>query len=176
MPVSIRTGKEADRWTNRVSMLSTVLPTNEPDPVTRLRRVHDAMASSKDIFRALPAERLTDFAEFQPPAVFARAMRLSARLHLGSMWAPGNLVISNVPGPPIPLYMAGAKLERHFPVSVITDGVGLNITCLSYLDHIDFGIVVDFWDRLLGTYKPYDWKPPVGYHFTVRGLFGIKWY
>jgi hypothetical protein len=89
-------------------MLSTVLPTDEPDPVERLCRVHDAMASSKEVFHALPAERLTDFAEFPPPAVFARAMRLSARLHLGSRLAPENLVISSVPGPRRPLYAAGA--------------------------------------------------------------------
>jgi WS/DGAT/MGAT family acyltransferase len=144
VPVSIRTGEETDRWTNRVSMLSTVLPTDEPDPIKRLRRVHDAMASSKDIFRALPAERLTDFAEFQPPAVFARAMRLSARLHLGSRLAPGNLVISNVPGPRRPLYAAkGARLEHYFPVSVITEGQGLNITVQSYLDRLDFGLISD---------------------------------
>jgi WS/DGAT/MGAT family acyltransferase len=123
VPVSIRTGEETDRWTNRVSMLSAVLPTDEPDPVQRLRRVHDAMASSKDLFNALPAERLTDFAEFPPPAVFARAMRLSARLHLGSRLVPGNVVISNVPGPRHPLYAAGgARLEHYFPVSVITEG------------------------------------------------------
>ena len=54
-----------------------------------------------------------------------------------------NLVISNVPGPRVPLYMAGAQMSAHYPVSVIADGVGLNITCLSYLDHVDFGIVVD---------------------------------
>jgi hypothetical protein len=125
-------------------MLSTVLPTNEPDARTRLRRVHDAMASSKEIFRALPAERLTDFAEFPPPAVFARAMRLSARLHLGSRLAPGNLVISNVPGPRRPLYAAkGARLEHYFPVSVITEGQGLNITVQSYLDRLDFGLICD---------------------------------
>src|SRR5262249_25530615 len=135
VPVSIRTGEETDRWTNRVSMLSTVLPTDEPDPVERLRRAHDAMASSKDIFRALPAEQLTDFAGSPPPAVFARAMRLSARMGLGSRLAPGNVVISNVPGPRRPLYAAqGARLEHYFPVSVITEGQGLNITVQSYLD------------------------------------------
>lgn len=144
VPVSMRTGKETDRWTNRVSMLSTVLPTDEPDPLERLRRVHNAMASSKEIFSALPAERLTDFAEFPPPAVFARAMRLSARLHLGSRLVPGNLVISNIPGPRRSLYAAkGARLEHYFPVSVITEGQGLNITVQSYLDRLDFGVLCD---------------------------------
>ena len=141
VPVSIRTGEEEDRWTNRVSMLSTRLPTDEPDPLTRVLRVHEAMTSSKDMFRALPAEELTDFAEFPPPAVFARAMRLSARLRLGSRLAPGNLVISNVPGPRQPLYAAGARLEHYYPVSVIMEGQGLNITVQSYLDRLDFGLV-----------------------------------
>ncbi len=141
VPVSIRTGEESERWTNRVSMLATPLPTNEPDPLERVRRVHEAMASSKDLFQALPAERLTDFAEFPPPAVFARAMRLSARLRLGSRLTPGNLVISNVPGPRKPLYAAGARLLSYYPVSVIMEGQGLNITVQSYLDQLDFGLV-----------------------------------
>jgi hypothetical protein len=59
------------------------------------------------------------------------------------MRPPLNLVISNVPGPREPLYCAGARLLNHFPVSVITEGMGLNITAMSYLDHIDVGIVVD---------------------------------
>ena len=54
-----------------------------------------------------------------------------------------NLVISNVPGPQFPLYMAGAKLVANYPVSVITDGMGLNITVMSYCGHLDFGIVAD---------------------------------
>ena len=141
VPVSIRTGEESERWTNRVSMLSTALPTDEADPVTRVQRVHEAMASSKELFGALPAERLTDFAEFPPPAVFARAMRLSARLGLGSRLSPGNVVISNVPGPREPLYAAGAQLLHYYPISVITEGQGLNITVQSYLDTLDFGLV-----------------------------------
>ena len=102
-------------------MLSAILPTDEPDPVERVRRVHDSMASSKEIFQALPAERLTDFAEFPPPAVFARAMRLSARLRLGSRLTPGNLVISNVPGPREPLYAAGARLEHYYIDALLDD-------------------------------------------------------
>lgn len=141
VPVSVRTGEESDRWTNRVSMLTTVLPTDEPDPVARLHAVHAAMNNSKDLFQALPAERLTDFAEFPPPAVFARAMRLSARLHLGSRLVPGNVVISNVPGARVPLYAAGARLEHYYPISVVMEGQGLNITVQSYLDRLDFGLI-----------------------------------
>jgi diacylglycerol O-acyltransferase len=141
IPVSLRTGEEEHRWTNRVSMLTAVLPTDEPDSVARLQRVHDGMANSKELFQALPAERLTDYTEFPPPAVFARAMRLSARLQLGSRFTPGNLVISNVPGSRVPLYAAGAKLLHYYPVSVIVEGQGLNITVQSYLDKLDFGLI-----------------------------------
>jgi diacylglycerol O-acyltransferase / wax synthase len=141
VPISLRTGEEEHRWTNRVSMLTTVMPTDEPDPVQRLHRVHDAMQSSKDLFKAMPAEQLTDFAEFPPPAVFARAMRLSARVGLGSRARVGNLVISNVPGPRKPLYVAGARMEHYFPVSIVTEGQGLNITVHSYLDRLDFGLI-----------------------------------
>jgi WS/DGAT/MGAT family acyltransferase len=141
VPVSVRTGNEDDPWQNRVSMLTATLPTDEPDAAARLLAIHDGMKYSKDLFDALPAERLTDFAEFPPPAVFARAMRLGARLGVGSRTAPGNLVISNVPGPRAPLYAAGARLEHYYPLSVIVEGQGLNITVQSYLDRLDFGIV-----------------------------------
>jgi diacylglycerol O-acyltransferase / wax synthase len=142
VPVSIRTGDETDKWTNRVSMLLARLPTDEPDPQERVRKVHDAMASSKELFSALPAESLTDFAQFPPPAVFARATRLASRLRLGERLAPAaNLVISNVPGPRTPLYAAGARLLHFYPVSTIVDGQGLNMTVQSYLNSLDFGLV-----------------------------------
>ena len=141
VPISVRTGEEEHRWTNRVSMLISALPTDEADPVARLHAVHEAMQTSKDLFQALPAERLTDFAEFPPPAVFARAMRVSSRLHLGSRFTPGNVVISNVPGSRSPLYAAGARLEHYYPLSVVIEGQGLNITVQSYLDRLDFGLV-----------------------------------
>jgi WS/DGAT/MGAT family acyltransferase len=139
VPVSVRTGQEVERWTNRVSSIFASLPTDEPDPVTRVQRVHDAMADAKQLFDAVPAEALTDFAQFPPPAVFARAMRTATRL--SARTAPVNLVISNVPGPREPLYAAGSKLLHYYPVSTIVDGQGLNVTVQSYLDTLDFGLV-----------------------------------
>jgi diacylglycerol O-acyltransferase len=140
VPVSIRTGEEIERWTNRVSSIFASLPTDEADPVERVRRVHEAMANAKGLFDAVPADRLTDFAQFPPPAVFALAMRTATRLST-RFASPINLVISNVPGPRQPLYAAGAKLLHYYPVSTIVDGQGLNVTVQSYLDTLDFGLV-----------------------------------
>jgi WS/DGAT/MGAT family acyltransferase len=151
VPVSIRTGEEEERWTNRVSGLLATLPTDEPDPLLRIQKVHESMSSAKDMFSALPAESLTEFSEFPPPAVFARTMRMATRLSTRGA-PPVNLVISNVPGPRQPLYSAGARLRHYYPVSTIVDGQGLNITVQSYLDTLDFGLVScrelvpDVWD------------------------------
>ncbi|MDQ1373123.1 MAG: diacylglycerol O-acyltransferase / wax synthase [Actinomycetota bacterium] len=141
VPVSIRTGQEAEKWTNRVSGLLAVIPTDEKDPIERVRKVHESMVSGKQLFDAIPAEMLTDFSQFPPPAVFSRAMRVATRLSAGRMGSPANLVISNVPGPRQPLYAAGARLEHYYPVSAVVDGQGLNITVQSYLDTLDFGLV-----------------------------------
>jgi WS/DGAT/MGAT family acyltransferase len=153
VPVSIRTGEETDRWSNRVSAIFAALPTDEPDPVARVARVHDAMVHAKGLFDAVPAAELTDFAQFPPPAVFGRAMRTATRL-TGRLRSPVNLVVSNVPGPREPLYAAGAQLLHYYPVSTIVDGQGLNVTVQSYLDTLDFGLVAcrelvpDLWDLL----------------------------
>lgn len=142
VPVSIRTGQETEKWTNRVSGLLAVLPTDEADPVERVKKVHDAMDGAKGLFNAIPAETLTDFTQFPPPAVFTRANRMASRFRLTDrINPPANLVISNVPGPRTPLYAAGARLLHYYPVSTIIDGQGLNITVQSYLDTLDFGLV-----------------------------------
>ena len=140
VPVSIRTGQETERWTNRVSSIFASLPTHEADPLERVRLVHEAMGNAKGLFDAVPADSLTDFAQFPPPAVFGLAMRTATRL--SARYAnPVNLVISNVPGPRHPLYSAGARLLHYYPVSTIVDGQGLNITVQSYLDTLDFGLI-----------------------------------
>jgi hypothetical protein len=97
----------------------------------------------KEHHKALPADLLHGANHFVPPAVFARAARLTFRVATTTGRPNWNLVISNVPGPQVPLYCAGARLEALHPVSVITDGMGLNITVMSYCGHLDFGIVAD---------------------------------
>jgi len=142
VPVSVRSDDQRGSYGNRIGMMSVPFLTNEPDPVQRLRLTHEALAVAKERHRALPAQLLQDATQFIPPAVFARASRVSFSLAVTRrpIW---NLVVSNVPGPQIPLYLAGARLEANYPVSVITDGMGLNITVMSYRGHLDFGIVAD---------------------------------
>jgi hypothetical protein len=127
-----------------VSGLLADLATNEPDATARLRRVQSSMDRAKEGFQAIPAETLQDFTQFAPPAVAARAMRMAHRLRVADRLAPPfNLIISNVPGPNMPLYSSGAELKHFYPVSALADGQGMNITVQSYNGNLDFGILVD---------------------------------
>ena len=137
--------------------MAAPLFTDEADPVERLQRTHEALIGDegpppRDAGRPAagreplhPARRVLARRAANVPAVDRRAGR-----------PPWNLVISNVPGPQFPLYCAGARLVAHYPVSVITDGMGLNITVMSYLGHIDFGIVADR-DQIADVWCLVDW-------------------
>lgn len=155
VPLSIRTAEEQGSFGNRVSAMIAALPTHLADPVERLRAVHEAMRVAKEQHRAIGAETLQDAAQFAMPALVARAARVAAQLRLADyLNPPYNLVISNVPGPRTPLYLAGARVLGYYPVSVVTDGLGLNITVQSYLDNLDLGLVAcrelvpDLWTLL----------------------------
>jgi len=132
IPVSVRSAEQAGTFGNRIMLMSAPLHTEQFDPVERLRRTHESLQVMKDRHKALPAQLLQDANEFIPPAVFGRAARLTFAISSSGRGRPSwNLVLSNVPGPQQPLYCAGARLEANFPVSVITDGMGLNITVMS---------------------------------------------
>ncbi|MEA2409997.1 MAG: diacylglycerol O-acyltransferase / wax synthase, partial [Thermoleophilaceae bacterium] len=144
IPVSVRTDEQVGTYGNRIMLMSAPLFTDEPDPIKRLEETHAAMDDMKERHKALPASLLQGANELIPPAVFSRAAQLTFRLSTSRPGRPAwNLVISNVPGPQFPLYLAGARLVANYPVSVITDGMGLNITVMSYNGHCDFGIVAD---------------------------------
>jgi len=144
VPVSIRTGDEEDPWTNRVSAIVADLPTDCGDPLERVARCREAMLDAKRLLDLVPANELVDLTQFSTPVLATSAVRLASRLRLADRVAqPFNLVISNVPGPRQPLYFAGAQLCHQFPVSIVADGQGLNITVASYLDRLDFGFIVD---------------------------------
>jgi diacylglycerol O-acyltransferase len=144
IPVSVRTAEERGTFGNRVSTMAVAIPTNLEDPLARVAAAHEAMRSAKDHHRAVPASLLQDATQFIPPAIIARASRVTTRLAARNAVTPlFNVVISNVPGSPAPLYSAGARLLANYPVSAIAHGVGLNITVLSYENRLDFAIVTD---------------------------------
>lgn len=143
IPVSVRTEEERGTFGNKVSAMIAPLPAHIDHPVERLEYVHSVMRVAKESHDALPAEALRDLTAFVPPALHARAARVVTQLAGRLPRPPWNVIISNVPGPPIDLYLAGAKLEAMFPLSIISDGIGLNVTIMSYRDSVDIGITAD---------------------------------
>jgi diacylglycerol O-acyltransferase / wax synthase len=143
VPVSIRTEEQKGTHGNRVSAVITSLPTHLADPAARLAAVHEGMSVAKEQHNALPADLLTDIAEFSMPALANQANRLATRLRLLERVPPFNLIISNVPGPNVDLYLAGARLDGIYPLSAIADGQGLNLTVLGSNGKLNFGALAD---------------------------------
>ena len=141
VPVSVRTTDEAGTMGNKVSMMLAPLPTNLADPGERLSAMHEAMRAAKEQHGAIPASLLADMTQFAMPALAHQAWRLAAKLRVMERLNPFNLFISNVPGPNVQLYYAGAKLLAYYPVSAVFDGQGINITVMSYRGSLFFGLV-----------------------------------
>ncbi len=142
VPVSVRTGDDAAGG-NKVSTMFTTLATKIDDPVERLLAISTSMSQAKAQQNAIGADTLQNWAEFAAPAVAGQAARLYSRMRIADRHRPAfNLTISNVPGPPFPLYIAGARVVANYPAGPIFDGGGLNITVMSYRDSLDFGLLV----------------------------------
>jgi WS/DGAT/MGAT family acyltransferase len=140
VPVSVRTEAEQGAMGNRVSSMLVSLATEVADPTLRLQVIGESTREAKER-NAIGADALTDWAEFAAPALLGRAARLYSRMNLANLHRPVfNVTISNVPGPPFPLYSAGALLVANYPMGPIFDGAGLNMTVMSYRDQLDFGL------------------------------------
>jgi WS/DGAT/MGAT family acyltransferase len=157
VPVSVRTGPDGGGGSNQVTGVVSSLHTNIADPVDRLLAIHRSMTAAKELQRAVPATVLTDMSQFTPPVLAAQAARLASGIRIADfMNLPFNVVISNVPGPRQPLYLSGATMKHFYPVSMVVDGLGLNMTVQSYMDNLDFGfvscreMVPDLWE--MSTY------------------------
>jgi WS/DGAT/MGAT family acyltransferase len=144
VPLSVRTAEQLGTFGNRVSLMMVPIPTDVAEPAGRLARAHAVLASAKNVHRAIPASVLQDSTQFVPPVIVSRASRATlAALSRAPIEPPCNLVISNVPGSPVPLYLGGALMLANYPISAVTHGLGLNITVLSYRNALDVGVVVD---------------------------------
>lgn len=143
VPMSVRSDDERDHGGNRVATMFTSLASQIDDPVERLLAINASMSQAKVQQHAIGADTLQNWAEFAAPAVAGQAARLYSRMRIADRHRPAfNLTISNVPGPPFPLSIAGARLVANYPAGPIFDGGGLNITVMSYRDSLDFGLLV----------------------------------
>ena len=140
IPVSVH--DRSDRpGRNQVSGMFSSLHTNIADPAERLRAIAEANSVAKQHSSAIGATLLQDWTQFAAPAVFGVAMRVYASSKLSAAAPVHNLVVSNVPGPQVPLYLLGCEVKAMYPLGPIFHGSGLNITVMSLSGKLDVGII-----------------------------------
>ncbi|MCR1781445.1 wax ester/triacylglycerol synthase family O-acyltransferase [Nocardioides carbamazepini] len=142
VPVSVRDSSRRATGANKVSALFTKLGTDLDDPLARLRMLAERNRHAKEHHNAISADALQDWAEFAAPRTFGLAVRAYANLRLAERHpVVHNLVISNVPGPPIPLYFMGARIDAMCPLGPVFHGAGLNVTVMSNAGQMHVGAI-----------------------------------
>jgi diacylglycerol O-acyltransferase / wax synthase len=138
VPVSIRTQDERGNLGNKIAVMRGPLPVYVEDPVRRLRVVTEQMEGLKRSKQALGAEVIARFNDFAPPTLLAQASRVNFSTRLF------NLIVTNVPGPQLPLYVLGRELEEVFPVAFLPQNHALAVAIMSYNGRICFGLLADY--------------------------------
>ena len=146
-------GAGAVEGTNKMSAMMVPLPVATEDPVQRLREIAQATKDAKGFTDALGPEVVGEIAELVPALIIKTGSKLYDGLGLSRLHPPlQSLVVSNMPGPPIPLYSSGARVSAVFPLGPLLPGTGLNITVLSNMGNLDVGLICcpdlvpDVWD------------------------------
>jgi WS/DGAT/MGAT family acyltransferase len=140
VPVSLREPGNTDP-NNQVTMMVVGLATDVDDPIERLKTINASSSAAKELTGNFKAVIPTDFPSFGAPWIMSGLASLFGRSRISDQMPPVvNVAISNVPGVPVPLYVAGAKINTYFPVSIPTHGVALNITVQSYAGSLDYGL------------------------------------
>jgi diacylglycerol O-acyltransferase len=138
VPVSVRATDQRGALGNKVSAIWAPLPMDLDDPKACFERIHTEMGDLKASGQAVGAEVLTGMADFAPPTIFSQAARLQARQRFF------NLVVTNVPGPQIPLYLLGRRMLAIYPVVPLAPMTALGIAIMSYSGRISFGLMADY--------------------------------
>lgn len=141
VPLSLRTSGD-ERMTNQVTMLPATLATTARTPAARLAAIQSGMDQLKSATGSFRGLIPTDFPSLGAPWLLGGLSKMLARSRLADrLPLPANVVISNVPGPPVPLWLAGARMRAYYPLSIVIHGLALNITVHSYDGHLDLGLV-----------------------------------
>ena len=141
-PVSVRTDAEVGEVNNRVSSMFVALPVHLDDPLDQLDQIVATTTAAKELHAAMGADTLQDWAEVLTPGLFTLAMRSYSQLSLADRHPPlQNLIVSNVPGPPVPLYSAGATVRATYPLGPLIDGAGMNLTVISNMGNLDAALI-----------------------------------
>ncbi len=138
VPVSVRDQNERGTLGNRLTVMRGPLPVYIPDPVARLRFVRTAMAGLKESKQAVGAATIAAVNNLAPPTILAQASRLNFSTRLF------NLIVTNIPGPQLPLYVLGRQLRDLFPIAFLPENHALAIAIMSYNGSIDFGLLGDY--------------------------------
>ncbi len=142
VPVSVRESSQRSTGANKVSALFAKLGTDTADPLERLQDMAEDNRNARDHQKSISADALQDWAEFAAPRTFGLAVRAYAGLRLAEKHpVVHNLVISNVPGPPVPLYFMGAEITALYPLGPIMHGAGLNVTVMSNNGEMHVGVI-----------------------------------
>ncbi|WP_232680208.1 wax ester/triacylglycerol synthase family O-acyltransferase [Nocardioides sp. R-C-SC26] len=142
VPVSVRDSSRRSAGANKVSSLFARLGTDTADPLERLRDMAERNRNAREHHDAISADSLQDWAEFAAPRTFGLAVRAYAGLRLAERHpVVHNLVISNVPGPPVPLYFLGAEILGLYPLGPVFHGAGLNVTVMSNNGRLHVGVI-----------------------------------
>ena len=143
-PISVRTPGEKNALGNQVSAMTIAIGTHIADPFGRLQFVHEEAQASKALTNAAGARQMSEYAQFMPSTLSGLAARLYVRLGLANRIAPMfNTVITNIPGPPIPLYMNGARLVTQFGLGPVFEGMGIIHPVFSYCGRITVAFTSD---------------------------------
>ncbi|MFK7734108.1 MAG: wax ester/triacylglycerol synthase family O-acyltransferase [Pseudomonadales bacterium] len=131
-PVNVRSDADTSGG-NVVSSMTVVLRTDVEKPLDRLAAVHEGTKDAKELANAIGAKTMTDYTQFIPSVLTAQAAKLASRWGLISRMKPTfNCVVTNVPGPPVPLYNSGAKMIANYGTGPVLDGLGLFHVISSY--------------------------------------------
>lgn len=138
--ISLRTEAD-DEFSNKVTNASVTLATHLEDPLKRLRAIHEETEQAKREARG-GAKGMMEVMQMMPPLLVSTLVGAmpadSASQLMGS-----NLIVSNVRGIDEAMYIAGARMETMYPMSIITPGIGINFTCVSYAGKVDFGVTIE---------------------------------